>query len=579
MATVKDWTDATNAFWKSSLGRLWSDEAMRPARDKFNVRMTNEFAQPLDRELKINASDYADLVRGQVTLALTKAEKPGKWFGFVLLIDSKDKAETLKTNLTELRKKWTDGGRAVRTEKVRDVEFTAYQFTQATLQKIARKMTGKPEDAAPDPEAETNKIDVLVGQSQSLLVVGTQARDLEKILAKQSGGTPPVLADQPVFQANFNALFRDATAFAWLDFKPIFELWTAPTEGAAPALPTARFANLTAQKLLPALGLGELKSIATRISVRPEGYDGELFFTVPEAARHGMVKALAPPAKDASPPPFVPADAVRFKRVRIDFQQTWAAFESALIKVDPAVAGFVQLLLGAAGKEGDANFDLKKSLIDSMGDDYISYEKAAKTNGSPSLTLLGARNPEQFLSGIRMIMRMLPEPIGTTSMSEREFLGRKIHTMNLGPGNQMLLAANGAYIAISSDPAMLEEYLRSNEAPPKPLRDLPGLADAAQKVGGQTTGWFSFHQQTETMRQRIAEAKANPDHEPPPPSMLSALNPFEDLMPDIMDWIDTPSLPPFDRIAKYFHFLLTTGSTTPDGISFKLSAPTPPALK
>jgi hypothetical protein len=578
MATVKDWNDATNAFWKSSLGRLWNDEAMRATRAKFNTRLTNEFAQPLDRELKIKASDYTELVNGQVTLALTKAEKPGKWFGFLLLIDAKDKADLLKTNLADLQKKWTDSGKKIRTEKVRDMEFTAYQFTQATLQKLARKMTGKPEDAAPDPEAETNRIDLLVGQAQSLLLVGTQARDLEKVLAKQSGGAPGTLADQPVFQANYNALFRDALGFAWLDFKPIFELWTAPEAGAA-AAPTARFANLTAQKVLPALGLGDLRSIAFKVTMPPEGYNAELFLTVPEAARQGLVKALAPPAKDASPPPFIPADAVQFKRKRIDLQQGWNAFESALVKIDPAVAGVVQLMLGAAGKDRDAAFDLKKSLIESAGDDFISYDKPAKsTNPPPSISLIGSRNPEQFLNGVKVVMRMLPEPIGTTALAEREFQGRKIYTMTYAPGSQLVLSANASYVAISSEPALVEEFLRSADAPPKPLRDLPGLADAAQKIGGFNTGWFSYENQIETTRSKIEQAKANPDHEPVASSPL-ALNPLEGELPEMMDWIDAPSLPPFDRIAKYFYLFLTTGTTTVEGISFKFSAPTPPGLK
>jgi hypothetical protein len=47
----------------------------------------------------------------------------------------------------------------------------------------------------------------------------------------------------------------------------------------------------------------------------------------------------------------------------------------------------------------------------------------------------------------------------------------------------------------------------------------------------------------------------------------------------ISDWIDYGSLPPFEKIAKYFYYSLLTASSTPDGISFRISAPTPPALK
>jgi hypothetical protein len=225
--------------------------------------------------------------------------------------------------------------------------------------------------------------------------------------------------------------------------------------------------NLRLQNILPALGLGELKSVALRVAFGAQGYDTTIFLTAPEASRQGLLKILAPPAKDASPPPFVPADAVKFQRVRIDFQQAWAAFENVLMKIDPSVAGVVQLMINAAGKDKDPDFDLKKSLIESIGDDFISYEKASKNGNSPSISLVGARNPEQLLSGVRVLMRMLPEPIGGAPLKEREFLGRKIYTVNLAPagvpappGSELLLAATANYVVVARDNAILEEYQR-----------------------------------------------------------------------------------------------------------------------
>ena len=39
-----------------------------------------------------------------------------------------------------------------------------------------------------------------------------------------------------------------------------------------------------------------------------------------------------------------------------------------------------------------------------------------------------------------------------------------------------------------------------------------------------------------------------------------------------MEWLDAPSLPPFDKIAKYFSIFVNTATTTPEGISFKFAA-------
>lgn len=581
MFTVKDLDQATNNFWKTSLGRLWNDDALRPTRDKSRARWTNEVNNALEKDFKIKAGDYTDLFRGQFSFGLTKPAEAGKGPGILLLIDTKDKAETLKTNLTELRQKWAD--RKPKPEKIRDVEFISYEFAQAELQKFARIVTGKGGDAGPDPEAETNKVNLLVGQSQSLLIIGTLGRDLEKVLVRQSGGAIPPLAEQPAFQGNFNSLFRDAGIYGWLDFKPVFDQFMQ-SAGVAAAAQAKGIENLRLQKVLPALGLGELKSIALRVGMGADGYDGTLFLTVPEANRHGILKILAPPAKDASPPPFVPVDAVKFQRIRIDFAQAWDAFEKVLLKIDPSVAGVVQLLMNAAGKDKDPNFDLRKSLVESVGDDFINYEKAPKNGAPASLSLLGARNPEQLLNGIRAIMRMLPEPIGGAPLKEREVAGRKIYSVNLTPagapaqpGSELFLTANASYVAIARDIGILEEYVRSAETPPKPLRDLAGLNEAAQKVGGMNTGWFSFENQVETMRGVVEDAKKNPDKDADEPGYSLKLIGGQSSL--IGDWIDYRDLPSYEAIAKYFYYSLLSGTATPEGISFKLAAPTPPTFK
>lgn len=582
--TVKDFDQATNDFWKSSMGRLWNDEAMRAARDKFNERWTNEVSGPLEKNFKLKLGDYTELLRGQLTFGLTRPAEEGKGPGFVLLIDTKDKAESLKARLGELQKRWAEGDRKLKVDKIRDVEFTTYEFTQAALQQFARAVSGKGE-AAPDPEAQTNKLSLLVGQSQSLLIIGTQTRDLEKVLARQSGGGAPSIGEQAAFQANFNSLFRDAGIFGWLDFKPVFDQMIKPTGAVAAAAQAKGIENLRLQKILPALGLGDLKSIALRVGLGADGYDSTIFLTVPEAARQGLLKILAPPAKDASPPPFVPADAIKFQRIRIDFQQAWATLENVLMKIDPSVAGIVQLMISSAGKDKDPDFDLKKSLIDSIGDDFISYEKAPKNGNSPAINLVGARNPDQLLNGLRVLLRMLPEPVGGAPLKEREFLGRKVYSVNLAPagvpaapGSELQLSSTANYVVIARDNAILEEYLRSAESPPKPLRDLPGLNDAAQKMGGLNTGWFSFENQSETMRSGIEEAKKNPDKDQEE-SIGISLSLIGNRSSLVSDWIDYSALPPFDRIAKYFYYSLLTASSTPEGISFRIAAPTPPGLK
>ena len=65
--------------------------------------------------------------------------------GFLLLLDTRDKSHLLRTNLANLRKHWMDAGKPVRTERLRDLEFSnpvealvSYRSTMG----IARAMSG-----------------------------------------------------------------------------------------------------------------------------------------------------------------------------------------------------------------------------------------------------------------------------------------------------------------------------------------------------------------------------------------------------------------------------------------------------
>src|SRR4029078_8629628 len=71
-------------------------------------------------------------------------------------------------------------------------------------------------------------------------------------------------------------------------------------------------------------------------------------------------------------------------------------------------------------------------------------------------------------------------------------------------------AASGGYLAMSTAAAMVEEYLRRREPKAKTLRGLPGLAEVAQEVGGQSTGLFGYENFGETMRVAFASLKGHP---------------------------------------------------------------------
>ncbi|HZC25250.1 MAG TPA: hypothetical protein VE866_18095, partial [Candidatus Binatia bacterium] len=353
-------------------------------------------------------------------------------------------------------------------------------------------------------------------------------------------------------------------------------------------------------KILTATGFGSLKTIAFSVQMANDGSTVQFFTSLPASSRQGIF-AMLPEAKDASPPSFVPADAVKYQRWRIDGKKAWDTLQKVLGDISPqakSAIGFMIDTVNSAAKQKDPDFDINKNFFGNLGDDMISYEKAphgttlAELNSAPSLFLIGSPNPDQIVSAFKYIL-LLTNPQGGEP-KEREFLGRKIYSAPL-PGAAALGAsaagapapralnytASSAYVAISTDASMIEEYLRSSDSQQKALREMPGLTDAIAKAGGSSTGLLGYENQAETSRV-VFEALRNA---PPAESgggntaaMMLGLGSLPNAG-TFKDWMDFSLLPPFDKVSKYFGFNVYTVSSSPDGLLFKMYAPVPAALR
>jgi hypothetical protein len=435
-----------------------------------------------------------------------------------------------------------------------------------------------------------------LGQAQSVLLVGTSAKEIEKVLARLAGGGGGTLAEVPAFETDARGVLRDGLYSGWVHFAPLAEILAkafTPPRGQANEEQEAM--ALPIDKLLTALGLNGLRTLALNVRQTPEGEFGDLCMGVPEEARKGLFALLSTAAKDASPPAFVPADVVQFNRWRGDGQKVWASVEAMANEIAPGVLGFVLAQIEAAMREKEPAFDFKKNIIGNLGDDVIIYQKApkgttlAELSGAPSLTLLASPNPEQLMEGLKSATMMLTAPMGGSSFKEREFLGRKIHSLPMPavplggdakPVEQTLhLTASGGYLAVSMDAAMIEEYVRSGETKPKPLAAIPGLAEASEKVGGMATGLFGYQNDAENLRVLVEVLRNNPDLI----SQALALSPLAPQTGDadkaLKEWLDFSLLPPFEKIAKYFHLTVFAGRLTPAGYLLGTFSPRPPQMK
>jgi len=148
------------------------------------------------------------------------------------------------------------------------------------------------------------------------------------------------------------------------------------------------------------------------------------------------------------------------------------------------------------------------------------------------------------------------------------------------------LSHGGGYVLIANDEAVLEEYLRSAEAPARPLAELPGLLAAAQKVTGPGTSLFIYQNKQESERAEYELAKRTFEGaEGKPGGEVSGMTPIPEsfgvALPEqsVKEWLDYSLLPPFDAVAKYYGFAVIGGSANVDGMTLKIFTPTPAGLR
>ncbi len=588
VVTVPDYSKASTTFKSAPLLRLWNDVAMQPFRQKFEAKFKTEAAEFMEKEFGIRLGDYTALVQGQITFAVIQngwKGQPDSFPGWVFLLDAKQESTNLKVRLAELRKKWTDTGKQFKSEKIRDVEVTT----------LFIKPDGGVRDKAKQAGAEGGKparpFEISIGQSDSLLLVGSSLKVLEKVLVRQSGGALPGLNEQSAFETSQRSVLRDSLAYGWGNMALLYDVLSRmATESSIQSPQTGSLAPSSA-KALTASGLSGLETLAISMGHTPEGNLITFSLGAPGTRREGLLKLMALEAKESSPPPFIPSNVTKFRRWRLDGQKVWSSLESMIAQLSPQLNGVLQMSLGALGKDKDPNFDFKKSFIANLGDDLISIQQAPRANtpaeldSPPSLFLVGSPKPDQLVQAIKAATALMPSMPGE-GLKEREFQGRKIYSLPLAPlpdqpaspPRLFLFAASGSYVAMSADNAMIEEYLRNTETTSKPLRDVVGLGEAAQRVGGFGAGMFGYDNYVETMKSMFELFKAGGGSV----DKLLADAPLTgktDLDENLKEWFDFAMLPPFEKVEKYFYYTIFAGGADDRGFSAKLFLPTPPKLK
>lgn len=591
--TVPNFPALEAAAHQSPQWLFWNDPTMRPFHDKFIAKWNESFVRPLERDLGIKLADFADLPRGQLTFAITRRGwngTEGTAPGLIVLLDAGDKAGLLKTNLAALQKKWRESGKPVRTETIRGVAFSIVTVSSNDIPSALSKMFPRRppvQDLGREPQPERPG-ELVIGQYESLLIAGNSVETVSPVIAHLTGSGMPALNDNAIFAADKLARFHDAPLYlGWFNAKTFFNiLGNAPSTSANSQAP-AVFPQPEWTQLLNTSGLAGVDSISLAYRQTSEGALVDFYIAARESTRDGIVKLFAPEPKNAAPPVFVPDDAERFWRVRLDGRQGWEEVKTMADEISPGLLKTLDSVLDAAdaaGRQNNPGFDVRRYLFENIGDDFIRYQRPSPRGGTdpsggPSLFLFAVHDGDRAVAAIQAVMAFAARS-GQKPPEPRSFQGHKIFTFPLpaprnirpAPGTERFVycAAADGYVALSADVSTLEEHLRAAGAPPRPLNGRTGLLDAAQRVGGAGNGWFGYQNQRETMRYLMTTLKK-----------ISAGNghPVLPVVPRTMnDWMDFSLLPNYDRVSKYFYFSVFAGSSTTDGIDWKFFTPRPPGL-
>lgn len=594
--TVPDFAALKTAAHQSPQWQFWNDPAMKPFHDKFVAKWKDSFVAPVERDLGVKLADFESLPQGQLTFAVTKNGWNGiaadKSPGFILLLDAKNKSDLLKTNLAALEKKWRDDGKPVHTQTVRGIPFSIVPLASNDIPPslsalIPHRQPVQELGKTPEPE-KTHQL--VVGQYQSLLIAGNSIDAIAPVVAKLTGSAMPSLSDNAIFAADKLAQFRNAPLYyGWFNARVFFHVLEGiPPEAPNPEAPSP-LPRFQWSQMLAVSGLSGVRSVSFTVRQNREGADTEFYIAAPESARQGLLKIFATQPKTAVPPVFVPADVAKFWRWRVDGQQGWAELQKMVGNISPgALAGLNAAIdmANANAQQTNPGFDIRKYLIENLGDDFMGYQKipsgdaAANPNNQSSIFLFAVNDTDKAVAAIRTLMSL--SPTGEKAPEPRDFLGHKIYSIPLpgprmagaspAPGRALYCTAGGGYVALSSDVSMIEDYLRAAGNPPKPLAGVPGLIDAAQRVGGAGNGLFGYENQRETLRALFAILKNQASGGANGTSVAM-------LPKELQDWMDFSLLPDYDKVSKYFYFSVYGSRTTSEGISFKTFAPRPPDLK
>ena len=562
--------------------QLWLHPAMEPFREQLRARLGQEgFLSPQDRP-GLRLSDAVDLARGELLLALLPPERGPLTLDrlqFLLLADVADQAECVHQLLAPAPEAEAEPG----PDAVRALPIRGVGFHPADVRWPPGPLSGT--DAGG-----STRTPCWAGLTGSWLILGNNTNQLAALLKRMQDGAADRTPRAPQFPYAGTGSSPESSLHGWLDLRPMLGILLAMADAAdQERAPDDEVPMPKWREMLEATGFTDLRSIGCQVHDSPAGTRLEVNLTAPAATRRGLLEMLALERLDASPPPDVAADVVRFERIRLDFNQGWRTLERMLTGLFPQLSGVLDLLFQAAGPGGEPG-DLRDTLLPVLGNDIVRYELAPRTTSlaawvnPPSLIRLQSTNPPQLALSLRALTVLLPPPMN--ELSEETISGREIWSIPLprlsvfgtgsAPARPVRFTALNDAVVFTSDRPLLTALLTPNTPGQSALRDRPDLGAAAAQVGGMGQGLFGYHDLAQSMRTTFGVLRQDSQAWQQLLSLSPIAPPPQSPVGRLLQKLDFRLLPPFDEVSGHFHFVVHAAGTDTDRFYYRLFIPRPP---
>ncbi len=572
--TIPHFPDAKTAFLGEPFVRLFQDVAMENFTKQIKSTWEAVVLRGMEEQWNVRLDEHAVLLNGQVTLALFLNANPAKSrpdFDVLLALESGAKSAQLKTRLKDFRKRFSKAGWTLR-----PMTFPKGKFHQ---------LRWNDEANVQGSSALLHK--VVFGRAGSLFLASTKASLIERALANADKGTDAAsLSGQPAFRQIHSRRLRQSYAYGWLHFAKLYKI----IEGQVRNLDRQFAENPMIpppSKMLQSLGLNGLQSLSLHLRRLEGGSIMEFAMVVPKEDRQGLFEWIDLAEKDCSPPPRVPADVANFSRVRLNIGRLWENLEESVAELSPILGGMMNALLRES--EQGLGFNIREDILGNLGDDLIVIGFPPRSSrfedliSAPTLTLLGSPNPKALAQTLVKATGLIPSE--ENSLTKKEFQGKTIYSFTI-PGLPFMesgqpsanvglhMTVDEGYLLFSMDEQTLKNYLRSPSETHRPLRKVPGLKQAIAALGPEELTSFRYDNPAKVIGMFWEFARKNPNF------LEEGLEVSADLdirkSPFSAEFLS--ALPPFEQVAKYFHFSVSGGSSDAHSINYRLFMPTPPQL-